>query len=168
MSFKLDFSKVTLIPSWNSIEEKCLQLAEQISNIEHGKEIKGIIAIARGGLIPATIVASSLGIRRIIAMQVEAYSNREISNAVIIDLHVLQFLNTDKEDHWIIIDDIVSSGATLKRVKSFLEKNTKNQYSYYTLFGMPNRMTWIHSGHKLDKSVGWVQFPWEKNRKEDS
>ena len=48
--------------SWEQFHKDTLQLCNKIQNVDN---IKGIVCITRGGLVPSAIVASKLNIRKI-------------------------------------------------------------------------------------------------------
>ena len=73
----------------------------------------GIVAITRGGLVPAAVIARELGIRKIDTISIVSYDekDRQIQPTVIKSCQI--------EDHgkgWLIVDDLVDTGTTAKIV----------------------------------------------------
>ena len=77
---------------------------------------KGIVAVTRGGLVPAAIIARELNIRLIDTICVSTYDHQSIRDA-----KVLKGWDGDSEG-WLIIDDLVDTGKTAKVVRELLPK----------------------------------------------
>ena len=104
--------------SWLDFHRDTRRLSEHFKDPE---QWKGIIAITRGGLVPAAIMARELNIRFIDTICISSYDNNE-SQA---DLQILKTLNGEnKEDGkgLIVLDDLVDSGRTLRTVRTMLPK----------------------------------------------
>ena len=95
-----------LILSWNDIYNKCLELAERIINDNFA--IDFIIAISRGGLIPARILADIFNIHEIEVIKAKYYTgiNKRLERPLIsIDIDISKFDNKNM----LIVDDIVDT-----------------------------------------------------------
>lgn len=78
--------------------------------------VKGILAIARGGLIPAAITARELNIRRVKTISVESYEGPRAGSRGV--THVLeQQLLEEEGASYLIIDDLVDTGETARIVR---------------------------------------------------
>ena len=80
-----------------------------------------ILGITRGGLIPATILAYMLDVRRIHTVRVQHYDNKnsrlESGPQFVEETRPLDALNVYTE-RLLIVDDIIDTGETLKLVRS--------------------------------------------------
>lgn len=117
--------------------------------------IRGIIAVSRGGLFPAAIIATALEIRRVRAVSVQSYaSDRQQSPEVTIDS-----LPQDIEDGghgWLVIDDIAASGNTFK-VLRWHWPHARYACLYVKSPGEAQVNVWQRSF----SGDGWVDLPWE-------
>ena len=83
--------------SWDQLHRDGRALAWRLAEIG---PFKGIVAITRGGLVPAAIVARELEIRLVDTVCVTSYDHKDQSEVVII-----KGLEGDGEG-WLIIDDL--------------------------------------------------------------
>src|ERR1700728_1991703 len=77
---------------------------------------EGIIAVTRGGLVPAAIVARELDVRLVDTVCIASYDDRERGSVT-----VLKRISGDG-DGWLIIDDLVDTGVTARVVREMLPK----------------------------------------------
>ena len=88
------------------------------SNIEKTYKPEIIISIVRGGMIPSVILAHKLNVRNVVNIKSIETLNDEI-NAIkqepIIDKNIN--LSNIKGKKVLIVDDILGSGATIKKIK---------------------------------------------------
>ena len=109
-----------IIISWVELHRDARYLSEQL----HSKgSWKGIIAITRGGLVPAALVARELDIRLIDTICVTSYGAGKGGGAeqVQTEVKVLKGVVGDG-DGYLLIDDLVDSGTTAKAVRALLPK----------------------------------------------
>ncbi|MCP4923359.1 MAG: xanthine phosphoribosyltransferase [bacterium] len=135
--------------SWQNIHKDALELAEKVKD---KGPFEGVIGVARGGLVPATIIANALGIKKVIAFSISSYdSNGQQRELVVLDSV------TDKEKKWLVIDDLVDSGATLEKVSQYLPE------SYFAvLYAKPQGKSKTDVFVKEVSQDTWVVFPWEE------
>ena len=77
---------------------------------------KGIVSVARGGLIPASIIARELDIRVVDCVSVISYDDRIQGEA-----RVVKPVHADLVQDgtgWIVVDDLVDSGKTASAQQS--------------------------------------------------
>jgi xanthine phosphoribosyltransferase len=114
----------------------------------------GIIAVARGGLVPAAIVANILGIRSIDTMCISSYS--DATKAKDMDLEVLRSVG-EKEGRWLVIDDLVDTGETAKMVRR-LVPSASIACVYAKPAGQPHTDFFVTNFEQHT----WIVFPWEE------
>ena len=105
--------------SWEEIHRNSKALAWRLHDIS---SFKGIIAVTRGGLVPAAIVARELDMRLIDTVCVSSYKENQA---------MLNFKNktmAQDGDNWLIVDDLVDTGETIKALRPILRKPTMLQY----------------------------------------
>lgn len=118
---------------------------------------KGIIAITRGGLVPAALVARELDIRLIDTVCIASYGSSQTiaSEQIQGDLSVLKTVEGDG-DGFLLIDDLVDTGRTAKVVRAMLPK------AYFaTLYAKPKGRPIVDLYVKAFKQSKWIYFPWD-------
>lgn len=140
---------IVLPVSWDDIDRDAGRLAAQPLV---RRPWDGILAIARGGLIPATLVAHQLNIRRIDVIAIATYDDKAIGSP-----DVLQMPRIDGDGAgWLAVDDLVDTGVTMQMVRRIYPRIT-----VAVLYTKP-------LGHGLTdafvRSVPqdtWIHFPWD-------
>ena len=139
------------------------------SKIEKTYKPEIIISIVRGGMIPSVILAHKLNVRNVENIKSIETLNDEI-NAIkqepIIDKNIN--LSNIKGKKVLIVDDILGSGATIKKIKEEVKKWKPKEIRIAIC--IVNEENWEKSNTNnykdeieyIGKSVrGWVVFPWE-------
>jgi xanthine phosphoribosyltransferase len=116
----------------------------------------GIIAIARGGLVPATIVAREMSIRMLDTLCVAAYDDRKKSTLTV--LKIPEAAVAARGDGWLVIDDLVDTGATLKAARELMPLA-----HFATVYGKPAGLALVDTFVHRVPQESWVTFPWDVN-----
>ena len=143
-----------IIISWVELHRDSRYLAQVLD--EKGPW-KGIIAITRGGLVPAALVARELDIRLIDTVCVTSYDAGEAGAAATVqgEVKVLKSVAGDGEG-FLLIDDPVDTGRTAQVVRKLLPK------AYFaTLYAKPAGRPIIDVCIKEFKQDKWIHFPWD-------
>lgn len=120
---------------------------------------KGIIAIARGGMIPAALVARELEIRLLDTICASSYeeavedgAGAQIKRS---EVKVLKGVEHDGEGY-LLIDDLVDTGNTARVIRKLLPK------AYFaTLYAKPMGRSVVDLCVKEFAQDKWVYFPWD-------
>ena len=143
-----------IIISWVELHRDARHLSEML----HSKgNWKGIIAITRGGLVPAALVARELDIRLVDTICVTSYLSRETGKEAQTrsEVKVLKGVVGDG-DGYLLIDDLVDSGKTAQHVRQLLPK------AYFaTLYAKPAGRPIVDTCVKEFKPTKWIYFPWD-------
>lgn len=115
---------------------------------------KAIVAITRGGMAPAMIVARELDIRVVDTVSVKSYDNQSQSEAIILKSPDDKMMGDGTGI--LVIDDLVDSGKTLELVRSKYP-NAHFATVYAKPKGEPQVDTFI-TGVSQDT---WIFFPWD-------
>ena len=143
---------VSEVVSWAEVHKDSRVLAREL--YKRGT-FKGIIAITRGGLIPAAIMARELGIKLIETVCVEAYRDDAAELSGTVNIMKEAKLAGDGEG-WLMIDDLVDTGTTAKAVREMMPK------AYFvTLYAKPEGKPLVDSFVKEVSQETWVFFPWD-------
>jgi xanthine phosphoribosyltransferase len=141
---------------WLRVHELCKAIATEIRECENLEEIYGIIAVTRGGLIPAGILSHELGMRNIDTVGFASYHSKEHGKLVCVKEPAIVDM-TDDNKH-IIVEDIVDSGKTLKALREYFPLSWPIA-SVVVKAAIDDKPTYI--GY-VDETKEWVTFPWEK------
>ncbi|MDR3279741.1 MAG: xanthine phosphoribosyltransferase, partial [Synergistaceae bacterium] len=109
MSDTSDRYHKTFSISWERLQNDCRALAWKLLSVR--KDWTKIVAIARGGLAPAAIIARELNIRVVDTVCISSYTLRSQSGRV----DVLKRPDlADMDSTWLVIDDLVDTGRTAR------------------------------------------------------
>jgi xanthine phosphoribosyltransferase len=137
--------------SWEELHRNARALAWRL--IDKGPW-KGIVAITRGGLVPAAIIARELEVRLIDTVCVSTYDHQAIRESVVLK-GVLNEVEGDGT-HWLIVDDLVDTGRTAAVVRKMLP-NAHFAAVYAKPAGRPLVDTYIT---EVSQDT-WINFPWD-------
>lgn len=148
MTNKKDQYKKTYPISWDQLHRDSKALAWRL--LEHDY-FKGIVAITRGGLVPASIVARELDIRLIETVCVSSYDWQDQRG----EIEILKPLQMDGEG-WLLIDDLVDTGRTAKSVREMLPKA-----HFATVYAKPLGRPLVDTYVTEVSQDTWILFPWD-------
>lgn len=113
---------------------------------------KRIVGIARGGLIPAAIIARELSIKLVDTVCISSYTLKTQGEASILkEIH-----SDDGGKDWLIIDDLVDTGKTARIVRSLLP----NAY-FATVYSKPEGRPYVDTYIMEVTQDTWILFPWD-------
>ena len=105
--------------SWDQFHRDARALAWRLSA---AGPFEAVVAITRGGLVPAAVVARELGIRVIETICVASYDYDKQGTISILKTVSEKIVGADKGAGVLIIDDLVDTGATARVVREILPK----------------------------------------------
>jgi xanthine phosphoribosyltransferase len=133
--------------SWDELHRHARALAWRL----HDKgPFKGIVAIARGGLVPAAIVARELEIRLVDTVCISSYEHKDQGKA-----QVLKGVKGDGEG-LLIVDDLVDTGSTARIVREMLPKA-----HFATIYAKPAGRPMVDTFVTEVSQDTWILFPWD-------
>ena len=143
-----------IIISWVELHRD----ARYLSEVLHKKgPWKGIIAVTRGGLVPAALVARELDIRLIHTICVTSYDSGT-AGAVQKEQGSVQVLKgvSGQGDGYLLIDDLVDTGKTAKLVREMVPK-----CHYATMYAKPAGRPLCDTFITEVSQDTWIYFPWD-------
>ena len=140
-------SNKTFPVTWDELHRHARALAWRL--LELGPWT-GIIAVTRGGLVPAAIVARELDIRLVDTVCVASYDDRAQGN-----ITVLKKVAGDGTG-WLIIDDLVDTGHTARAVREMLPKA-----HFATVYAKPAGRPLVDTFVTEVSQDTWILFPWD-------
>jgi xanthine phosphoribosyltransferase len=146
--------KDEIVISWPELHRD----ARYLSRILHDLgEWKGIIAITRGGLVPAALVARELEIRLIDTVCLVSYGAAEEGAAQMARGQVRWLKSVEGDGAgWLLIDDLVDTGGTARAVREKLPRA-----HFATLYAKPLGRPVVDTCVKEFKQDKWIYFPWD-------
>lgn len=145
-------SEKALSVTWQEVHRDTRELARRLKK---KGPWQGIVAITRGGLVPAAILARELNIRLIDTVCVTSYENESEQTGLKILKPVIAASEHGGQG-WLVVDDLVDTGKTAKEVRAMLPNA-----HFATIYAKPQ-------GRPLtDTTIGevpqdvWVYFPWD-------
>jgi xanthine phosphoribosyltransferase len=144
------------IVSWDQFHRDSKALAWRLSEkaeARKDKDWKGIIAITRGGLIPAGVVARELEIKMIDTVCISSYDGKQQREArVLKDIGA----NAGDGEGWLVIDDLVDSGNTAKIIRKMLPRA-----HLATVYAKPAGEPLVDTYVTWVSQDTWIYFPWD-------
>ena len=113
---------------------------------------KGIVAITRGGLIPAAIVARELDCRLIESASIITYEEEEIREPRVAKTPIA----AGDGEGWLILDDLVDTGTTARIVRGLLPKA-----HFATVYAKPAGKPMVDTFVTEVSQDTWILFPWD-------
>jgi hypoxanthine phosphoribosyltransferase len=141
--------------TWELFGTAGRELARAISG--SGFEPEMVIAVARGGLIPAGAIAYALGIKAAGTLNVEFYSDIEETLPDPVVLEPLLDTNAIVGKRLLVVDDVADSGRTLDLVLDLLRVHTTEVRSA-VLYTKPR--TIVRPDFSWRETDLWINFPW--------
>ena len=141
--------------SWDQIHRDARALAWRLDG--HGPDDgawKAVVAITRGGMAPAMIVARELDIRTVDTISVKSYDHQTQSEARILKSPDMDVVGDGTGI--LIVDDLVDTGKTLEAVRKVMP-NAHVATVYAKPMGERMVDTFI-TGVSQDT---WIFFPWD-------
>jgi len=139
--------------SWEELHRNARALSLRL--LEKGPW-KGIIAITRGGLVPAAILAREMDIRLIDTICVTSYAKGDDgTEARQGELQVLKGVEGDGEG-MLLVDELVDTGKTARYVREMLPKA-----HFATLYAKPAGKPLVDTFITEVSQDTWIRFPWD-------
>lgn len=134
--------------SWQQLHRDSKALAWRLLD---GDFFKGIIAVTRGGMVPAAIIARELDIHLVDTVCVSSYDWQDQTG----DIEILKGVKGDGEG-WLMIDDLVDTGKTAKTVRNMLPKA-----HFATVYAKPAGRPLVDTFITEVSQDTWILFPWD-------
>jgi len=118
---------------------------------------EAIVAITRGGLVPAAIVARELNVRVIDCVAVKSYDHQNQGGIKVlkpVDEEIVAAAKAGKKV--LIIDDLVDTGATARVVREMLPGAR-----LATVYAKPKGLDMVDTFITEVSQDTWIYFPWD-------
>ncbi len=137
------------IVTWDMFQMHTRKLAEKLLP---ASQWKGIIAVSRGGLFPAAVLARELNLRHVETVCIMSYEDHYTQSD---ELKVLHAAKGDGEG-FIVVDDLVDTGNTAREIRKMYPKAR-----FVTVFAKPAG-TPLVDDYVIDIPQNtWIEQPWD-------
>ena len=136
--------------SWDQLHRDAKALAWRL--MEKGPW-KGVVAITRGGLIPAAIVARELESRIIETVSVVTYDEEVKGDPRVVKAPAA----AGDGEGWLLLDDLVDTGTTARVVRAMLPKA-----HFATVYAKPAGKPLVDTFITEVSQDTWILFPWDQ------
>jgi len=153
------------------IQNTATELVENLREFNFNREKTLVVAIGRGGLIPAQYVAYGLGIRDMALIQSKLYDGEEKQEKKM-EITGALMLDYDSYDHILVVDDLIDTGTTIEVLLDVMEQLAQEFESNASIIPCvlytqkskkkTEKMGVIYgkSFYKKGKKSKWLVFPW--------
>lgn len=141
--------------SWDQIHRDSRALAWRLDG--KGPEDgawKAIVAITRGGMAPAMIIARELDVRTVDTISIKSYDHQQQSEAKVLKAPDSDMMGDGSGI--LIIDDLVDTGKTLEVVKKLYPKA-----HIATVYAKPKGRPMVETFITEVSQDTWIFFPWD-------
>lgn len=143
------------VVSWEQFHRDTRALTWRLAE---GKTWHAIVAITRGGLVPAAIVARELNIRRIETVGVASYHDYKNQGEAEVIKPISQAVMEDAKAgrDILIVDDLVDTGKTARIVRDMLP-----DAHFATVYAKPKGKPLVDTFMTEVSQDTWIYFPWD-------
>jgi len=140
--------------SWDQFHRDARALAWRLAG---SGPFEAIVAITRGGLVPAAIIARELELRVVETVCVASYHDYKKQGGLeVLKKIAAEVAKLDGGAKILIIDDLVDTGATAKVVREMLPKA-----HFATVYAKPLGRPMVDTFITEVSQDTWIYFPWD-------
>lgn len=116
---------------------------------------RAVVAITRGGMAPAMIVARELDIRVVDTISVKSYDRQTQAEPRLIKAPQADIMGDDGTGI-LVVDDLVDTGKTLELVRAMFPKA-----HFATIYAKPKGKPMVETYITEVSQDTWIFFPWD-------
>jgi xanthine phosphoribosyltransferase len=135
--------------SWEELHRNARALAWRLTSLQ---PLHGVVAVTRGGLVPAAIVARELEVRLIDTVCIASYDHKTQGAASILKPPEA----AGAGEGWLIVDDLVDTGKTARVVRDMLP-----EAHFATVYAKPAGRPLVDTFVTEVSQDTWILFPWD-------
>src|SRR6056297_666092 len=140
--------------SWDQLHRDARALAWRLENAGPPGGWRAVVAITRGGMAPAMIVARELDIRTVDTISVKSYDHQSQTEAQVLKAPDAALMADGAGI--LVIDDLVDSGRTLELVRAMFPKA-----HFATIYAKPKGRPMVDTFITEVSQDTWIFFPWD-------
>ena len=142
--------------SWDQFHRDCKALAWRLAGAGEEPRWKAIVAITRGGLVPAAIIARELGIRTIETVCIASYHEYKDQGSLQIIKGIDDGMIEGDGEDILVVDDLTDTGKTAVKVREMLPKA-----HIATVYAKPKGRPMADTFVTEVSQDTWIYFPWD-------
>lgn len=140
--------------TWDQFHRDSRALAWRLTGLG---PFDALVAITRGGLVPAAIVARELNIRVVESVAVKSYDHQNQGNVKVLKSIATDILDKARNGGKVlIVDDLVDTGATARAVRDMLPGA-----HFATVYAKPKGREMVDTFITEVSQDTWIFFPWD-------
>ncbi len=139
--------------SWDQFHRDARALAWRLSSAGN---FRAVVAITRGGLVPAAIVARELGIRIIDTVGIASYDYDKQGEVSVLKTVAASIIGEDQGAGVVIVDDLVDTGKTAKVVREMMPRA-----HIATVYAKPQGRPLVDTFITEVSQDTWIYLPWD-------
>jgi xanthine phosphoribosyltransferase len=139
--------------SWEQFHRDARALTWRLSG--HGP-FEAVVAVTRGGMVPAAIVARELGVLVIETVCISSYDYGKQSKIKVLKGVAHNLIEKDGGTGVLIVDDLVDTGATARAVREMLPKA-----HFATVYAKPAGRPLVDTFVTEVSQDTWIYLPWD-------
>jgi len=140
--------------SWDQFHRDARALAWRLAS---SGPFDALVAITRGGLVPAAIVARELDVRVIETVSIASYHDYKSQGGLrVLKPIAPEVAKLDAGARILVVDDLVDTGATAKVVREMLPKA-----HLATVYAKPLGRPLVDTFITEVSQDTWIYFPWD-------
>jgi len=133
--------------SWEAFHRATKELAKLCLNGDYDR----IVAVSRGGLVPATILARELNIRILDTICVSSYDHQQQRALTVLKDAVLE-----DSERLLVVDDLVDTGETARALREHFPKAC-----FVTVYAKPQGKALVDKYVTDIEQDTWIHLPWD-------
>ena len=155
------------IITWEEIQRDSADLANELSHLN----FSCIIGVANGGMIPATLLSKELKVDKLLSCNLKSYQEHKPREGAhsqmdkVKTISIPDWRGLQEEDRVLIVDDLVDTGLTLKKIIQYNNIINHNQpernWIFATLYNKPRSIFKPDYTVREFDNDEWIVFPWE-------
>ena len=142
--------------SWDQLHRDSRALAWRLDRQGplEGGQWRAVVAVTRGGMVPACILARELDVRVVDSISVKSYDHQTQSEAQVLKAPDAEIIG---EGHGIlIVDDLVDTGRTFELIRKLYPKA-----HFVSVYAKPQGRPLVDSFITEVSQDTWIFLPWD-------
>jgi xanthine phosphoribosyltransferase len=135
--------------TWDQLHRDARALAWRLMGLQ---PLAGIVAVTRGGLIPAAIIARELEVRLVESVSVVTYDEEQMGQLRVTKPPAA----AGDGSGFLIVDDLVDTGTTARVVRGLLPRA-----HFACVYAKPAGKDMVDSFITEVSQDTWILFPWD-------
>jgi len=139
--------------SWTELHRDARALAWRLADLG---PFRGLVAITRGGLVPAAVISRELGVRLIETVCVASYHDYSAQGELRVLKEITPSLLENDGEGVLIVDDLTDTGKTAAIVRAMMPKA-----HFAAIYAKPKGRPMIDTFVTEVSQDTWIYFPWD-------